>query len=121
MTQVPLAPPGSEGAGLAARPWSVPGWRSVGSPGSVRFGSLYRDREWQEQSARFEDGLAQALMDDAEQVAVAERAFDRLYDFLVRRHGERGADLAFFPSDHLQQESGRGALDFLASRPGAWS
>ncbi|WP_307711273.1 hypothetical protein [Streptomyces sp. V4I23] len=66
----------------------------------------------------FESELAAALASDREVLATARRGFEQLFNFLVRQHGEQGADLAFFPPDHPGQGPVWGVRDFVASRPG---
>ncbi|MGW4240828.1 lonely Cys domain-containing protein [Streptomyces sp. NPDC004749] len=79
--------------------WAVPSWRPAGSPGAVRFASMYRDREWRRRSADLElafaehtgrtDGLTETVRD----------AVSRMYDELAARHGEDAARRAFFAPD----------------------
>ncbi|WP_234314857.1 lonely Cys domain-containing protein [Streptomyces sp. NRRL F-5135] len=79
--------------------WAVPSWRPAGSPGAVRFASMYRDREWRRRSADLElafaehtgrtDGLTETVRD----------AVSRMYDELAARHGEDAAQRAFFAPD----------------------
>ncbi|WP_202541861.1 hypothetical protein [Streptomyces sp. SID3915] len=100
-------------------PWSVPGWRVAGSPESVRFAGLYRDREWRNFSYRFEFGLAQKLVADPEAAQGAVRALTRLHHVLAQRHGALAADGAFFQGPEAQRWLGEpdAVRRFLAAGP----
>ncbi|WP_234340878.1 lonely Cys domain-containing protein [Streptomyces sp. NRRL F-5630] len=81
--------------------WAVPSWRPAGSPGAVRFASMYRDRAWRRRSADLElafaehtgrtDGLTETVRD----------AVSRMYDELAARHGEHAAQRVFFAPDAI--------------------
>ncbi|HBF81636.1 MAG TPA: hypothetical protein DD420_17365, partial [Streptomyces sp.] len=115
---LPSAPAGEPGASTGA-PWSVPGWRVAGSPESVRFAGLYRDREWRNLSYHFELGLAQKLAADPEAAQGAVRALTRLHHVLAQRHGALAADGAFFQGPEAQQWLGHpdAVRRFLAAGP----
>ncbi|MFE1458931.1 lonely Cys domain-containing protein [Streptomyces sp. NPDC058735] len=87
----------------ADAPWSVPGWRVPGASEGVRFAGLYRDREWREESYRFERQLAQKLSQDPRVLRGAARAVSRLHHFLAERHGPLAADSAFFQGPEAGQ------------------
>ncbi|MFD9545126.1 hypothetical protein [Streptomyces sp. NPDC060022] len=106
-------------------PWSVSSWRPSGDAQNVRFASLYADPAWQKLSVKFETNLAQGGLggDGGREIT---RAVERLWDFLVQKHGASkayqafaSAYSAFLPdSDSLEDQDAVSAFrEFLSDAP----
>ncbi|MFD9545686.1 hypothetical protein, partial [Streptomyces sp. NPDC060022] len=117
---LPVVPPLRTGpSGKPPNPWSVPGWRPAGAAEGVRFASMYADPEWQALSVAYEKELASTMVSTGRGVdGSLTRAFDRLWDLLVERHGEPAALSAFFGDEYEGQEEVQGARDVASGRRG---
>ncbi|WP_435193301.1 lonely Cys domain-containing protein [Streptomyces sp. NRRL F-5630] len=81
--------------------WAVPSWRPAGSPGAVRFASMYRDRAWRSRSADLELAFAEHTGRTHGLTETVRDAVSRMYDELAARHGEDAARRAFFAPDAI--------------------
>ncbi|MDW6059164.1 hypothetical protein SAZ11_15450 [Streptomyces sp. FXJ1.4098] len=107
---------GTENASEGGPGWSVSSWRPVGSPGMVRFASLYRDREWRRRSVALEFALAGVVSGVGAITESARDATFRMYERLAARHGEAAAARAFFPHDAVPADPAA-ALERLRTLP----
>ncbi|MGW1507429.1 hypothetical protein ACWCQW_55460 [Streptomyces mirabilis] len=98
--------------------WSVSAWQPAGRPDTVRFGGLYRDREWRRSSAAFEFALAGALSGVPELTEVAGLAVRGLHEALAARNGEERAWRAFFARDAMPEDPAAELERLLALPPG---
>ncbi|MDW6059161.1 hypothetical protein SAZ11_15435 [Streptomyces sp. FXJ1.4098] len=93
-------------------------WQPAGAPGTARFTGFYRDREWRQRSADWEDTLAEALSDNPELAEVVGLAVRGVFEKLAGSNGEERALRAFFAPDAMPEDPAAELERLLGAPPG---